>query len=285
MSPPLKKYSMQVLTGSIIRLLRYRFFLFAGLFPYLLGQSISSKFNFSYFLWGLTGVFFVLGGVETFNEYFDSQMGTDRIFSFKEDKRPRFVLYIGIICFLCAGIIGLYLTKLRGTPVIIFAIIGFFSAAFYVAPPFRWAWRGLGEIVIAFSYGPLLVCGSYYLQMEIIDKTAVIYSILGGLLIFPLAVVNEIPDYYQDRIVGKRNLVVRLGKKNAIILYGLVYLIFYILLGKEIGLLFLVTIPFTLYGLINAWIHFENPTEFIKSIRIAILTYLAGMIFLICGFQ
>ena len=34
-----------------------------------------------------------------------------------------------------------------------------------------------------------------------------------------LAVVNAIPDFHQDRLVGKRNLVVRLGRRRAVWLY------------------------------------------------------------------
>jgi 1,4-dihydroxy-2-naphthoate octaprenyltransferase len=34
-----------------------------------------------------------------------------------------------------------------------------------------------------------------------------------------LATVNNIPDYHQDRLVGKKNLVVRLGRKNGRYLY------------------------------------------------------------------
>ena len=34
-----------------------------------------------------------------------------------------------------------------------------------------------------------------------------------------LAVVNAIPDFHQDRLVGKRNLVVRLGRRRAVSLY------------------------------------------------------------------
>ncbi len=34
-----------------------------------------------------------------------------------------------------------------------------------------------------------------------------------------LAVVNAIPDFHQDRLVGKRNLVVRLGRRRGVWLY------------------------------------------------------------------
>ena len=42
---------------------------------------------------------------------------------------------------------------------------------------------------------------------------------LPGLLIMALAVVNAIPDSHQDRLVGKRNLVVRVGRRWAVWLY------------------------------------------------------------------
>ncbi len=42
---------------------------------------------------------------------------------------------------------------------------------------------------------------------------------MPGFLIMALAVVNAIPDFHQDRLVGKRNLVVRLGRRRAVWLY------------------------------------------------------------------
>ena len=42
-------------------------------------------------------------------------------------------------------------------------------------------------------------------------------SLVPGCLIMALAVVNAIPDFHQDRLVGKRNLVVRLGRQRAVV--------------------------------------------------------------------
>ncbi len=88
-----------------------------------------------------------------------------------------------------------------------------------MAPPIRWAYRGLGETVIALSYGPWLVLGSLYLQTRAVSWGALWASLVPGLLIMALAVVNAIPDFHQDRLVGKRNLVVRLGRRRAVWLY------------------------------------------------------------------
>jgi 1,4-dihydroxy-2-naphthoate octaprenyltransferase len=205
-------------------MVRYRFFLYAGLLPYLLGAAwayaIASAFDASIFWSGLGGVVLAVIGVEAFNEYFDSRMGTDRVFN-PADLPPMSdaVLWLGIVAFAGALAVGVYLTIRGGWPILAFALLGGAAAIFYVAPPIRWAYRGLGELVIALSYGPWMVLGSLYLHARTLSWSALLASLVPGCLIMALAVVNAIPDYHQDRLVGKRNLVVRLGRRRAVSLY------------------------------------------------------------------
>lgn len=208
----------------VLRLVRYRFFLFAGLLPYFLGGAwafgIEGVFDATAFWSGLGGVAFAVVGVEAFNEFFDSRMGTDRVFD-PEDHAPvaDAVLWLGIAAFAGALAVGGILTLREGWPVLVFAVLGGAAAVFYEAPPIRWSYRGLGEIVIAFSYGPAMVLGSLYLQTRRVSSGAWWASLVPGFLIMALAVVNAIPDFHQDRLVGKRNLVVRLGRRRAVWLY------------------------------------------------------------------
>ena len=198
----------------VCALVRYRFFLYAGLLPYLLGAAwayaLADAFDGTIFLSGLAGVVLAVVGVEAFNEYFDSRMGTDRVFN-PADLPPMTdaVLWLGIAAFAGALAVGIYLTILRGWPILAFALLGGAAAIFYVAPPIRWAYRGLGELVIALSYGPWMVLGSLYLHTQRLSWQALVVSLVPGCLIMGLAVVNAIPDFHQDRLVGKRNLVVR----------------------------------------------------------------------------
>jgi 1,4-dihydroxy-2-naphthoate octaprenyltransferase len=209
-------------------LVRYRFFLYAGLLPYLMGaawaQAITGSFQPDMFWIGLLGIGLSVVGVEAFNEYFDSRMGTDRVFD-PTDAPPMspLVLWLGVGAFAGALGVGLYLTQVAGWPILLYAGLGGCAAAFYVAPPIRFAYRGLGETVIALSYGPLMVLGSLYLHKPTLDPAvigpALLASLVPGLLIMALAVTNAIPDFHQDRLVGKRNLVVRLGRERAVGLY------------------------------------------------------------------
>ena len=71
--------------SRVCSLVRYRFFLYAGLLPYLLGAAwayaMAGAFDAAVFWSGLGGVVLAVIGVEAFNEYFDSRMGTDRVFN------------------------------------------------------------------------------------------------------------------------------------------------------------------------------------------------------------
>ena len=208
----------------VVSLVRYRFFLFAGLLPYLLGAAwayaIAGTLDAAMFWSGLGGVVLAVIGVEAFNDYFDSRLGTDRVFD--PEGSPLVsdaVFWIGVVAFAGALAVGIYLTVRGGWPILAFALAGGAAAIFYEAPPIRWSYRGLGEAVIALAYGPWMVLGSLYLHTQRMTWDAFWASLLPGLLIMALAVVNAIPDFHQDRLVGKRNLVVRLGRKRAVWLY------------------------------------------------------------------
>ncbi len=98
------------------------------------------------------------------------------------------------------------------------AVMGFF----YSTPPFRWAYRGLGEVFIAIAYGWLPVAVGYYLHVREWDLAAVLtYGTPVAISIFMVILINEFPDYPADRQVAKRNLVVRLGREGAARLYAL----------------------------------------------------------------
>lgn len=281
----------------LLRLIRYRFFLLAGIFPYLLGASVAfhqrESFALFYFLIGLIGIGLVVIGVETFNEYFDSKLGTDRVFSLDLGKEvPRYVFISGASAFVLAFLIASYLTIARGPVIFLFAFLGFLAAAFYVGPPIRWAYRGLGELVIFLAYGPLMTMGSYYLQVQKIDPEPLLVSFVPGLLIFSLIIANEIPDFYQDRLVGKRNIVVRIGKEKAASLYQIVVFACFALVGVGvilakfplISLLAFLLLPLAYKNGVTVKRHYDCIQSLISTIRGTVILYLVIVSLLIIGY-
>jgi 1,4-dihydroxy-2-naphthoate octaprenyltransferase len=185
-----------------------------------------------------------------------------------------------------------YLTLQTGWPVLLFSLLGFLGAYFYVGPPVRWAYRGFGEIVIGLCYGPFMLLGSYYIQTQKIDFVPFYVSVISGLSVFCLAVLNEIPDYYQDTLVGKRNLVVRLGKQKAILLLksGLAGVFVLLILGvvtKTIPVLAIfavATLPWLLKSIKRVEKNYDNPTAFLSSVNTIVVTHIVIILSLGIGF-
>lgn len=301
LSAPLRRLDgVAVARGRILLrifgMVRYRFFLYAGLLPYLLGAAwafgVVGVFDAPIFLSGLAGVVLAVIGVEAFNEYFDSRMGTDRVFN-PEDVPPmsNWILWLGVMAFAGALAVGVYLSIRDGWPILGFSLLGGLAAIFYVAPPIRWAYRGLGETVIALSYGPWLVLGSLYLQTRSSSWGALWASFVPGLLIMALAVVNAIPDFHQDRLVGKRNLVVRLGRRRAVWLYlvlaaaGLLAVLTGVIAGTfpTPCLAALLALPLLLLSARRARHTFESPRQFVPAIRSIVSCYMVAVSLFILG--
>ncbi len=223
----------------------------------------------------------MLTAVELFNEYFDAREGGDRIFSGEQPEIPGWFFKLGILAVALAFAISIYLTLQTGWPVLLFSFLGFLGVYFYVGPPIRWAYRGFGETVIGLCYGPFMVLGSYYIQTRRIDFVPVFVSAICGLSVFCLAVLNEIPDYYQDMLVGKRNLVVRFGKEKAILLLKLGLTVVFGLLISGIAtktipvpaIVSVATLPWLFRSIRSAAKSYDDPKVFLPAVNTIVVAH------------
>jgi 1,4-dihydroxy-2-naphthoate polyprenyltransferase len=125
-------------------------------------------------------------------------------------------LLFGYGCLVGAMLTGLYiyLRYQTGSWTLLLGGIGIFSGFFYSGKPFRWSYRGIGEILIGFCYGWLPIATGFYLFTGFFSHQILLLSIPVGLSIFNMILINEFPDEEADRAVGKKNLVVRFGKER-----------------------------------------------------------------------
>ena len=277
----------QSLALKVASVVRYRFFLYAGLLPYFLGaawaRGVEHEFRAGVFWLGLLGIFLSVVGVESFNEYFDAKMGTDRVFNpDAEEYIPEWMFTLGVCAFAVAASIGFFLAWQGGWPIVLYTLLGGAAAVWYVGPPVRWVYRGLGETVIGLSYGPWMVLGSLHLHTHRFSWAALLASLVPGLLIMSLATVNNIPDFHQDRLVGKKNLVVRLGRKNGRYLYlalsliGICVVPAGILLGLFPPLTIIAAVaglPFWVLSLRAGATTWDTPRLFMPAIRSIVQCY------------
>jgi len=78
----------------------------------------------------------------------------------------------------------------------------------------------LGELAVWFFFGPVAVLGSLLAHRSPIGHEAVLASLLVGLPVAAILVVNNLRDRHTDRRAGKLTLAVRLGDRRTRILFA-----------------------------------------------------------------
>lgn len=112
-------------------------------------------------------------------------------------------------------VIGLVIVLYQTRSVLWLGLAGIAFAFFYHAPPFRLSYRGLGELAVGLTYGPLICAGTYLVQRGQVTPPVILLSLPLGILIAAFLWINEFPDYRADLQAGKRTLVVRVGRRSA----------------------------------------------------------------------
>ncbi len=114
--------------------------------------------------------------------------------------------------------------------------LGLFLAYFYTAEPLKFSSRkGLGELTIFLTFGPLLTLGSFFAMsntsIEISFQVLQNFVLIGiplGLLTTNILLINQFPDLKSDKKSNKINLVVLFGKKYSRWLYLVNLFVIYI---------------------------------------------------------
>jgi len=223
-----------------MRAIRIRFML-ASLIAVASGISIAfwkhGVFNFTYAALTFAGVICLHASVDLLNDYWDYKRGTDIIA--KRTKfsggtgvlpdnllKPRMV-YAAAVIFLILGVLtGTYFVIIRGIAIAIILGFAIVSIWFYSTSIVN---SGLGELFVAIK-GTLIVLGSFYVQTEVIDPSAIYVGAIIGILSASVLFANSFPDYDADRYTGRRTLLNMIGKQKGSRLFPILVMIPYILI-------------------------------------------------------
>jgi 1,4-dihydroxy-2-naphthoate octaprenyltransferase len=194
-------------------------------------------FNFTYAALTFAGVICLHASVDLLNDYWDYKRGTDIIA--KRTKfsggtgvlpdnllKPRMV-YAAAVIFLILGVLtGTYFVIIRGIAIAIILGFAIVSIWFYSTSIVS---SGLGELFVAIK-GTLIVLGSFYVQTEVIDPSAIYVGAIIGILSASVLFANSFPDYDADRYTGRRTLLNMIGKQKGSRLFPILVMIPYILI-------------------------------------------------------
>lgn len=282
----------------------------ASVIPMLTGAAIAWCFGTNtkplsvlWFFLAVLGVFLVEIAKNALNEVVDYQSGVDPGVD-KEHRTPfsggkksiieghldlTQCLYIAIICFLLASIVGIILVIFAEPKIFWIGFAGFSLAVLYSLPPFKLCYRGVGEIAVGIAFGPVTVMGTYVLIEGSFDTLPFFASLPIAFLIMNVLWINQFPDYEVDKACGKKNLVVRLGKQKAVWGYLVLFVLSYVSVicltiyaVNPIWLLPLVTIPISIKAVKNCYINHNNIKKLIASNAATVQVYqLFGLSFII----
>lgn len=198
----------------------------AAVAPVVIGTAIAyhdlGRVHWPSFACALIGAILIQIGTNFANDYFDFVKGTDTA----ERIGPTRATQAGLVtpgtmrvaymaAFAFALIPGAYIIYRGGWPYLAVGVVSILCGILYTGGPFPLGYLGLGDVFVLIFFGPVAVCGTYYLHALELSMPVFVASVAPGLISTALLTVNNLRDIEQDRLGGKRTLAVRFGTRFA----------------------------------------------------------------------
>jgi 1,4-dihydroxy-2-naphthoate polyprenyltransferase len=264
--------------------------------------SISDSFNLLGFL-----LVMILGlglhiATDVYNDIYDTKQGADTKVSEQRNyysggsgillEKPYLMnkMYLLARCgllFSFLALIGLLLVINQSLwpYVILLYIISAFLSKYYTAAPFKFGYRGIGELLVWCSFGPMAVALGFFSQNIMIK--GIFYQIMPitGFSTLTILWIGQMVDLPTDQLAGKRGLVARIGMKRAVIGYIVIQslLIVNVLVLAFLifhrGFFLLVSLIPYIYLLPKIWMfikkYYQDPLKLVPVTKLN--TYLYGL--------
>ena len=191
--------------------------------PVLVGSALAwadaHALHWGWLVASLLGALLLQAGTNLDNDVSDFRRGTDRAGRLGLPRAtalglltPQSVRAASLGCFALATAFGLALVWRGGWPILVAGIASAAAAMSYSGGPRPISYTPFGDLVVWLFFGPVAVCGSYYLQTLTVSTGVLVAATMVGLPAAAVLVVNNYRDLEPDAKVGKRTLAVCLGR-------------------------------------------------------------------------
>ena len=171
------------------------------------------------------------------NDYYDFKRGTDKKgrVGFKRalaegtvsEREMRMACCITLAISL---VLGAVLCYIGGWVIMAIGATAILFAWLYTATPYSLSYLGIADIFVFLYYGVIASWGTVWLQWKATDFhlfnlspfQPVYAGAVCGLISMCVLAINNIRDMEDDRLVGKRTIPVRVGKRAALGLLGII---------------------------------------------------------------
>ena len=213
--------------------------------------------------------------------------GTKILVSGKLDAKK--VLIFGLTCLAIIAAIGIYFITVYKWAIVPVGVIGLLTVFLYT--PYLTKLPGITEIVgPGLGFG-LMVLGTYVTQTGHYSAGAIVVSVVAGLLIADLLLINEFPDVEADKAAGRKHLPIIMGKTGAGIVYSIFMIGAYIsiIAGAAAGVLpwwalfGLLTLPLGAKAMIVAVKYNNDMSKLVPALGIDVITVLVTPLLMSIG--
>jgi 1,4-dihydroxy-2-naphthoate octaprenyltransferase len=177
-------------------------------------------------------------GVNFANDYSDGVRGTDRHrvgparLTASGMAKPRTVLTVALVCFALAAGAGLAIVLVTQVWWLLAVGAAAIAAAwFYTGGRRPYGYAGLGELAVFLFFGLAATAGTTFVLLRVVTAESLLCAVAIGCIACAVLLVNNLRDIDQDRAAGKRTLTVRIGARATRVLYAVLMLVPYAVLG------------------------------------------------------
>lgn len=240
---------------------------------------LENEINISLFLAMLVASMLIQSATNMINEYYDFVRGLDNEKSVgiggaivRDGISPKTILQLALIFFGAAIILGIYICIVSSWWIAAIGLACMLFGYFYTGGPVPIAYTPLGELFSGFLMGTVIIGISYYIQTLTLTSPVILISIPIAIFIAGIMMANNIRDLDGDQENGRKTLAILLGRKNAIRLLGLMFIIAFGLTAAYIIIGFLpvwsvITFVSAIvaYGVIKKFQGKTNPLEMLPA--------------------
>ena len=225
------------------------------------------------------------------NDYSDGIRGTDKHrvgpsrLTGSGAAKPRTVLTVALVFFGLAAVAGILLTIATGYYwLLAIGAVCIAAGWFYTGGKRPYGYNALGELFVFVFFGLVATAGTTFVQAGAVNAETWIAAVSIGLIACAVLLVNNLRDFDQDKVAGKRTLSVLIGRTASKVLFGLFLLVpfvlagFFVLAYLNAGFVYLALMLAIPAVIITATA--KTPREYVLALQLASFTALAYAIIL-----
>jgi 1,4-dihydroxy-2-naphthoate octaprenyltransferase len=172
------------------------------------------------------------------NDYSDGVRGTDKNrvgpsrLTGSGAASPRAVLTVSLVFFGLAAAAGIILVVLTGYWwLLAVGAVCIVAAWLYTGGKKPYGYNALGEVAVFVFFGLVATAGTMFVQVGTVSFECWLAAVAIGLISVAVLVINNTRDIQQDKLAGKRTLSVIIGDRASRILFTVLLLVPFAILG------------------------------------------------------